>query len=78
MKNVAYLWGGLVLCMLLVITLILRVVRLDSRVHSLIASNGGTTQESLKRVQADLTTVKELAAGLGEYMTTIQLHAGKL
>jgi hypothetical protein len=35
-------------------------------------------QESLKRVQAELATAKELTPGLGEYMTTIQLHAGKL
>jgi hypothetical protein len=29
-------------------------------------------------VQAELALAKELAPGLGEYMTTIQLHAGKL
>ena len=30
------------------------------------------------RLEADLATVKDLSTGLGEYMTTIQLHAGKL
>jgi hypothetical protein len=35
-------------------------------------------QESLERVQAELVTAKELTPGLGEYMTTIQLHAGKV
>jgi hypothetical protein len=29
-------------------------------------------------VQADVKILKDLAPGLGEYMTTIQLHAGKL
>jgi hypothetical protein len=29
-------------------------------------------------VQAELAAAKELAPGMGEYMTTIQLHAGKL
>jgi hypothetical protein len=29
-------------------------------------------------MQADLASAKETAPGLGEYMTTIQLHAGKL
>ncbi len=43
--------------------------------------NGGglaTLQDSMKRMQAELATTKELAPGLGEFMTTIQLHAGKL
>jgi hypothetical protein len=35
-------------------------------------------QGSLKRMQAELALVKELSPGLGEYMTTIQLHAAKL
>jgi uncharacterized small protein (DUF1192 family) len=43
--------------------------------------NGGritALQESLKRVQAELAAGKELGPGLGEYMTTIQLHTAKL
>jgi hypothetical protein len=56
----------------------LRVLSLDSQVRSLAGAGGGAVQESLKRVQADLATAKEPAPGLGEYMTTIQLHAGKL
>jgi hypothetical protein len=35
-------------------------------------------QDLLKRSQADLATAKDLVPGLGEYMTTIQLHAAKL
>jgi hypothetical protein len=41
-------------------------------------ADGITLQESLKRVEAELAAVKELTPGLGESMTTIQLHAGKL
>jgi uncharacterized small protein (DUF1192 family) len=43
-------------------------------------NGGGITalQESLKRVQAELAAGKELGPGLGEYMTTIQLHTAKL
>lgn len=35
-------------------------------------------QESLERVQAELATVRDSLPGMGDYMTTIQLHAGKL
>ena len=43
-------------------------------------SSGGVAaiQESLKQVQEELAAAEDLAPGLGEYMTTIQLHAGKL
>jgi len=78
MKYVAYLWGAVIVCVVLVVVLLFRVLSLDSQVRSLSASDGGTLQESLKRLQAELATAKELAPGLGEYMTTIQLHVGKL
>ena len=77
MKHAAYLWGALILSMILIIMLFWRVVRLDSQVQSLNQPNAAL-QDSLKRMQADLASTKELAPGLGEYMTTIQLHAGKL
>ena len=35
-------------------------------------------QASVKRAEAELAKLKESVPGLGEYMTTIQLHAGKL
>jgi hypothetical protein len=35
-------------------------------------------QASIKRAEVELVKLKETASGLGEYMTTIQLHAGKL
>jgi hypothetical protein len=43
--------------------------------------NGGelvALQDSLKRVRGKLATAKESMPGLGDYMTTIQLHVGKL
>src|SRR6478672_4204092 len=81
MKHAAYLWGALILSMILIIALFWRVLRLDSEVQSLNRPNTGglvALQDSLKRTQANLASIKELAPGLGEYMTTIQLHAGKL
>jgi hypothetical protein len=81
MKHAAYLWGALILSMILIIALFWRVLRLDSQVQSLNRPNTGglvALQDSLKRTQSDLASIKELAPGLGEYMTTIQLHAGKL
>ena len=33
---------------------------------------------SMKRAEAELVHLKQTASGLGEYMTTIQLHVGKL
>jgi Skp family chaperone for outer membrane proteins len=81
MKHAAYLWGALILSMILIIALFWRVVRLDSQFQSLNQPNTGglvALQDSLKRTQSDLASIKELAPGLGEYMTTIQLHAGKL
>ena len=35
-------------------------------------------QDSLKDVQQQLDQLRQMAPGLGEYMTTIQLHASKL
>ena len=79
MKYAAYLWSAVTICVVLIVVLLIWINRLDSRIRSLGDPNRGaltTLQDSLKRVQADLTSVKELAPGLGEYMTTIQLHAG--
>jgi hypothetical protein len=81
MKYTTYLWSALTICVVLIVVLLIWINRLDNRMRSLGDPNRGaltTLQDSLKRVQADLTSVKELAPGLGEYMTTIQMHAGKL
>jgi heme exporter protein D len=81
MKYAAYLWGIVALSVVVFLFLIVRVVSLGNEIQALDARNGrelAALQDSLKRAQADLATAKELAPGLGEYMTTIQLHAGKL
>jgi len=81
MKYAAYLWGGMIFCVVLVIVLLLRVFSLESQIRSLGAGNSRaltTFQDSVKQLQAELATAKEMAPGLGEYMTTIQLHVGKL
>jgi hypothetical protein len=81
MKYAAYLWGGTILCVVLVIVLLWKLFSLESQIQSLGEGNSRaltTLQESVKQLQAELTTAKEMAPGLGEYMSTIQLHAGKL
>jgi hypothetical protein len=81
MKYAAYLWGGTIFCVVLVIVLLLRIFSLESQIRSLGEGNSRaltTLQDSVKQLQAELATAKEMAPGLGEYMTTIQLHAGKL
>jgi len=80
MKHAAYLSSGLILCVILIVVLFFRVLSLETRVGNLGEPNGGLAalQESMKRMQAELATAKDLAPGLGEFMTTIQLHAGKL
>ena len=74
MKYAACMLAGVILCVILVVVLLFKVNSLESKVRSLSEPNAAALtplQDSLKRVQA-------LAPGLGEYMTTLQLHAGKL
>jgi len=81
LKATVYFLGGLIICGILIVVLFVRVLNLENRVRSSGEPNGAgiaALQESLKRVQAELAAAKELAPGLGEYMTTVQLHAGKL
>lgn len=81
MKARAFLSGVLILFGILIAVLFFRVLTLEGRLRESSPSNDGAivaVQASLKRVEAELATAKELAPGLGEYMTTIQLHAGKL
>jgi hypothetical protein len=76
-----YVWGIVALSVIAFLFLILRVVSLDSEIQALDARNRRelvALQGTLKRAQSDLATAKALVPGLGEYMTTIQLHAGKL
>jgi heme exporter protein D len=81
MKYAAYLWGAVALSMVVMLFLIVKIVRLNNEAQEIRDRNNrelASLQDSLKRAQADLASVKELAPGLGEYMSTIQLHAGKL
>jgi hypothetical protein len=76
-----YLWGIVALFVIVFLFLIVRVVSLDNEIQALDARNSrelASLQDSLKRTQADLASAKQAVPGLGEYMTTIQLHAGKL
>jgi cytochrome c553 len=73
--------GGHDTLRVLVIVLLWKLFSLESQIQSLGEGNSRaltTLQESVKQLQAELTTAKEMAPGLGEYMSTIQLHAGKL
>jgi hypothetical protein len=81
MKYVASLWGIVALSVVAVLFLIVRVISLDNEIQALADRNGReltALQDSLKRAQSDLASAKAAALGLGEYMTTIQLHSGKL
>src|SRR5262245_11744495 len=81
MKNAAYLWGIVALSVVVFLFLIIRVTRLGNEIQGLGDRNGrelAALEASLKRAQTDLASAKLSAPGLGEYMTTIQLHAGKL
>jgi hypothetical protein len=80
-KYSAYVFGGLALCLIVIVILFGKVSSLGTEVRDLNQRNDrafATLQDSLKRAQADLAIAKESMPGLGEYMTTIQLHAGKL
>ena len=81
MKYAAYLWGIIALSVVVFLFLIVRVISLGNEMQGFGDRNSrelAALQESLKRAQANVATAKDLAPGLGEYMTTIQLHAGKL
>jgi Skp family chaperone for outer membrane proteins len=81
MKYGGYLWGIVGLSVILIVFLLVRIISLRSEIQGLSDRNSrelAALQDSFKRTQADLATAKDLAPGLGEYMTTIQLHAGKL
>jgi len=81
MKQTAYLSGVVIVCVVLVVVLLFRINSLESQIRSLGVPGGADLaklQDSLKSAQSEIKSAKALAPGLGEYMTTIQLHAGKL
>jgi hypothetical protein len=81
MKNPVYLWAPVILCLILITVLFFQLSSLASRIRNAgepTTDGASALQDSIKRMQADLANAKDLMPGLGEYMTTIQLHAGKL
>lgn len=81
MKHRALLWIVLAASVIVVVALAVKVLRLETTVQRLSENNQRATaglQDAMKLTQANVAALKEAAPGLGEYMTTIQLHAGKL
>ena len=76
-----YLSSGLVVCLISVVVLFAWVWILSGELRSFQNRNDQAVaayQDSLKNVRRELTTVKESTPGLGEFMTTMQLHVSKL
>ena len=81
MKPSGYLAAAFGVCLIAVIFLLIKTLNLSGQLEAANEKNNRTAadlQASVKRVEAELAKLKEAAPGLGEYMTTIQLHAGKL
>ena len=71
----------LAVCVIAVVGLAVKVSSLGEEIRQLTDNNHRTIiglQNAVKVTQASVLAAKESAPGLGEYMTTIQLHAGKL
>jgi hypothetical protein len=81
MKTTGYLAAAFGVCLIAVIFLLIKTSKLSSELEVANEKYNRTAADleaSFKRAEAELATLKETAPGLGEYMTTIQLHAGKL
>lgn len=81
MKRSGYLAAGLGMCLIAVVFLLIKTFNLSSEFQAANERHSRTAadlQASVKRAEAELVKRKEIAPGLGEYMTTIQLHTGKL
>ena len=81
MKHSGYLAAAFGVCLIAVIFLLIKTLNLSGQFEAANEKNNRTAadlQASVKRFEAELAKLKEAAPGLGEYMTTIQLHAGKL
>jgi hypothetical protein len=76
MRHAAYLWSAIAFFAILIAVLFWKVYSLNSQVRA--AASNEKFQESFTRMEAEVKAAKDLAPGLGEYMTRIQLHAGKL
>jgi len=74
-------WMVLGLCVLAVVSLMVKVSTLGDQIQQLSENNRreiAGLQDALKSNQAGLAVVNASAPGLGDYMTTVQLHTGKL
>jgi hypothetical protein len=81
MKYGGYLWSLVGLSVAVIVFLLVKVSGLGREIQEFQIKNErelAVLQDLLRQSQANLATAKELAPGLGEYMTTIQLHAAKL
>jgi len=71
----------LAICLVAIVFLLVRTTNLHSALQAANQQNDRTLadlQASLKPAEADLAKLKDTLPGLGEYMTTFQLHLGKL
>jgi hypothetical protein len=81
MKYGVFRWIVLATCVIVIVSLGVRVSYLEEEIRQLGEHNRRAIaglQGAVKVTQASVLAAKESAPGLGEYMTTIQLHAGKL
>lgn len=81
MKSSFYLHAGLTVAVIALVFLGARVRVLSSDFRTVRDRTNrelAAYETSLKNVQADVTSVKDTSPGLGEFMTTMQLHIGKL
>lgn len=81
MNRSGYLAAALGASLIVVVFLLIKTANLSSELKTANENYHRTAadlQTSIKRAEAELVKLREGASGLGEYMTTIQLHAGKL
>ena len=81
MKYSGYLAAALGVCVIVVVFLLIKTWNLASELEATNERHDRTAadlQAAVARAEAELANQKETRLGLGEYMTTIQLHAAKL
>jgi hypothetical protein len=81
MKYGAFLWLVMAACIIGIVGLVVKVSNLEEDLRQLGENSQraiADLQHAVKVTEARVSAAKESAPGLGEYMTTIQLHAGKL
>ncbi|HET8563514.1 MAG TPA: hypothetical protein VFM35_06550 [Candidatus Binatia bacterium] len=77
----AYSFGALIVCLIGVVILFAWLWILSSEVRTLKDQNDhglAVCRDSFNGIKTELAAVKESTPGLGEFMTTMQLHIGKL